>query len=111
MQRTRKAERQQWGYRVYQYGARLLQGQTPPQWPEPLREVVFAQRDLWKACHAAWERNREQYEALMAAGTDLEPLGQARDQAQEGVNAIRARITAKRKMVRRRFYRLSGNVS
>jgi hypothetical protein len=104
MQRKRKDDRQQWGYRVYQYGARLLQGQTPPQWPEPLREVVFAQRDLWQACHAAWQRNRDQYEALMGAGQELEPLRQARDQARQQGDAIRQRINAQRQASRRRFY-------
>ena len=79
MQRKRKDDRQAWSHRVYQYKATLQEQSAPAQWPEALRAVVFAQRDLWNACQAAWERNRTQYEALMAQGDTLRPLREARD--------------------------------
>jgi hypothetical protein len=81
MQRKRKEERQAWSYRDYQYKATLQEQSSPAQWPAALRAVIFAQRELWNACHAAWERNRTQYEALMAQGATLMPLREARDQA------------------------------
>ena len=81
MQRKRKADRQAWSYRVYQYKATLQEQSSPAQWPDALRAVVCAQRDLWNACHAAWERNRTQYETLMAQGDTLMPLREAHDQA------------------------------
>jgi hypothetical protein len=81
MQRKRKDDRQAWSHRVYQYKATLQEQSSPAQWPEALRAVVCAQRALWNACQAAWERNRTQYEALMAQGDTLRPLREARDQA------------------------------
>src|SRR2546428_261267 len=78
MQRKRRDDRQTWHYRVYAYGATLRQDSAPPRWPDALRRVVFAQRDLWNACHAAWEKNRAGYETLMAQADALLPLREAR---------------------------------
>src|SRR6266700_1895030 len=104
MQRKRTADRQQWLYRVYTYKATLHDLSPPQRWPAPLRQVVFAQRDLWNACHAAWDVNRTQYEALMQQGEGLVPLREARETAQQAVDAVQARITARRQQTRKRLY-------
>src|SRR5215470_5948598 len=104
MQRKRKEERQAWSHRVYQYKATLREQSSPAQWPDALRAVVGAQRDLWNACQAAWERNRTQYEALMAQGDTLRPLREARDQALAQVTEARKHITKHRQAARTRTY-------
>jgi hypothetical protein len=104
MQRTRKDDRQTWSYRVYQYKATLQEQSSPAQWPAALRAVIFAQRDLWNACHAAWERNRTQYEALMAQGATLMPLREARDQALAQVTEAGRQIKEHRQAARKRTY-------
>src|SRR5215471_9989238 len=104
MQRKRKDDRQAWRHRVYQYKATLQEQSSPAQWPEALRAVVCAQRDLWNACHTAWERNRTQYEALMAQGDTLMPLREARDQALAQVTDARKHIKARRQAARARTY-------
>src|SRR2546425_1748441 len=104
MQRKRKAERQSWSYRVYQYKATLQEQSSPAQWPEALCAVVFAQRALWNACCAAWERNRTQYEALMAQGDTLMPLREARDQTLAQLTEARSHIQAHRQAARQRTY-------
>ena len=104
MQRKRKADRQAWSYRVYQYKATLQEQSAPAQWPAALRAVVCAQRELWNACQAAWERNRTQYEALMAQGATLMPLREARDQALAQVTEARKHITELRQAARTRTY-------
>jgi hypothetical protein len=104
MQRKRKEDRQSWSYRVYQYKATLQEQSSPAQWPEALRAVVFAQHDLWNACHAAWERNRTQYEALMTQGDTLMPLRDARDQALAQVTEAGRHIKEHRKAARKRTY-------
>jgi hypothetical protein len=104
MQRKRKDERQAWSYRVYQYKATLQEQSSPAEWPAALRTVVFAQRDLWNACHAAWERNRTQYEALMAQGATLMPLREARDQALAQVTEAGRQLKDHRQAARKRTY-------
>jgi len=104
MRRKRKAERQSWSYRVYQYKATLQEQSSPAQWPEALCAVVFAQRALWNACCAAWERNRTQYEALMAQGDTLMPLREARDQTLAQLTEARSHIQAHRQAARQRTY-------
>src|SRR5919202_4544939 len=104
MQRTRKDDRQAWSHRVYQYKATLQEQSSPAQWPEALRAVVCAQRDLWNACCAAWERNRTQYEALMAQGDTLIPLRDARDQILAQVTEAESHIKEHRKAARTRTY-------
>jgi hypothetical protein len=93
-----------WPLRVYVYGARLFDRSTPPTWPAPLRQVVGAQHDLWNACHAAWGRNRAQYEALMQQNTALEPLYAARDTARAAVQACRQTGATQRQHARQRHY-------
>src|SRR5262249_44004995 len=63
-----------------------------------------AQRDLWNACQAAWERNRTQYEALMVQSDTLMPLREARDQALALVIEAERHIKAHRQAVRTRTY-------
>src|SRR5919199_4427513 len=104
MQRTRKDDRQAWSHRVYQYKATLQEQSSPAQWPEALRAVVCAQRALWNACQAAWERNRTQYEALMAQGDTLMPLREARDQLLAHVTAAERQRKAHRHAARTRAY-------
>src|SRR5215470_16361892 len=104
MQHKRKEERQAWSYRVYQYKATLQEQSPPAAWPATLRTVVFAQRDLWNACHAAWERNRTQYEALMAQGATLIPLREGRDQALAQVTEVGRQIKEHRQAARTRTY-------
>jgi len=104
MQRKRKADRQAWSYRVYQYKATLQEQSSPAQWPDALRAVVCAQRDLWNACHAAWERNRTQYETLMAQGDTLMPLREAHDQALAQVTEAGHHLKGHRKAARTRTY-------
>ena len=104
MQRERKADRQAWSYCVYQYKATLRVQSSPAQWPDALRAVVCAQRDLWNACQAAWERNRTQYEALMAQGDTLRPLREARDQALAQVTEAGRHLKAHRQAARTRTY-------
>ena len=104
MQRKRKEEHQAWSHRVYQYKATLREQSAPAQWPDALRAVVYAQRDLWNACQAAWERNRTQYEALMAQSDTLMPLREARDQTLAQVTEARKHIKAHRKAARTRTY-------
>src|SRR5215470_13900000 len=104
MQHKRKEERQAWSYRVYQYKATLQEQSSPAQWPAALRTVVFAQRDLWNACHAAWERNRTQYEALMAQGATLIPLREGRDQALAQVTEAGRHLKEHRQAARTRTY-------
>src|SRR5215510_12058776 len=104
MQRKRKEDRQSWSHRVYQYKATRQEQSSPAQWPEALRAVVCAQRDLWNACHAAWERNRTQYEALMAQDDTLRPLREARDQALAQVTEAGRHIREHRQAARTRSY-------
>src|SRR6266705_524039 len=104
MQRKRKEDRQSWLYRVYKFGATLHDLSPPAKWPESLRQVVRAQRDLWNACHAAWDTNRQQYEDLMTQGEALTPLREARDVALAGLADVQARITAGRQGSRTRAY-------
>src|SRR5439155_3537835 len=104
MQRKRKDDRQSWSHRVDQYKATLQEQSAPAQWPDALRAVVFAQRDLWNACHAACERNRTQYEALIAQGDTLMPLREARDQTLAQVTEAERHIKEHRQAARTRTY-------
>jgi Putative transposase DNA-binding domain len=104
MHRKRKDDRQVWSHRVYQYKVTLQEQSAPAQWPDALRAVVFAQRDLWNACQAAWERNRTQYEALMAQGDTLMPLREARDQTLAQVIEAERHIKEHRQAARTRTY-------
>ena len=104
MPRKRKDERHTWTYRVYKFRATLLTDSPPQRWPEALRHVVFAQRDLWNQCHAAWERNRAQYEALMAQGETLMPLRAAVAEALAVAQPLEAQGKARRQAHRQRYY-------
>ena len=104
MQRTRTNARPAWPYRVYAYGATLYRQSALPAWTEALRQVVFTQRDLWNACLEAWERNRTQYEALLAQADALRPLREAHSQALETVQSASAGVKQARQKTRQKRY-------
>jgi len=104
MRRKRTDERSTWTYTVYTFAATLGAASPPPRWPDALRQVVWAQRDLWNACHAAWERNRAAYDQLMEAEDSLRPLRDARDTAHAVLLEVRGVQKKARQQAQRKRY-------